>query len=118
MLSIDDSGVVCIKNIPSKIMDVGTQGRLVIIRLECLYLLLIDSVTELLNFRSIGQMSFELYVKERLLKEASTNAPVRMKRLCTFTTTNIHRQKIKQVEKERRLSQLFLKRQLTWAAKK
>ena len=75
-----------------------------------------EQAHDLLNFRSIGQMSFELYVKERLLKEASTNAPVRMKRLSTFTTTNIHRQKIKQVEKERRLSQRFLKQQLTWAA--
>ena len=66
-----------------------------------------EQAHDLLNFRSIGQMSFELCVKERLLKKASTNAPVRMKRLCTSTTTNVHRQKIKQVEKERRLCSGF-----------
>lgn len=71
---------------------------------------------DLLNFRSIGQQSFEHFVKYRLLKEVSTNAPVRMKRLCTFTTTAAQKQRIKMAEKERKISQRFLKRQLAWAA--
>ena len=63
-----------------------------------------EQAHDLLNFRSIGQESYELYVKDRLLKE------VRMKILSTFTTTNVHKQK------ERKLSQCFLKWQLAWAA--
>ena len=38
------------------------------------------------------------------------------KRLQTFTTTPTHKKRIKQVEKERKITQRLLKRQLAWMA--
>lgn len=40
--------------------------------------------------------------------------PVRKKRLQTMTTTSAHKKRIKQVEKERKITQRLLKRQLAW----
>ena len=57
-----------------------------------------------------------LLIKYKLLREVSTNAPVRMKRLCTFTTTTAQKKRIKQAERERKISQRFLKWQVAWAA--
>ena len=74
-----------------------------------------EQAHDLLHFRSIGQETFENLVKYRLLKDPSTNAPMRMKRLNTFTIIPTQKQRVKLVEKERKLSQRFLKRQLTWA---
>ncbi|SMN01636.1 hypothetical protein SPONN_2736 [uncultured Candidatus Thioglobus sp.] len=61
-----------------------------------------DQAHDLLNFRAIGQEAFDNLVKCRMLKIASTSAPVRKKRLQTFTTTPTHTKRIKQVEKEGR----------------
>lgn len=69
---------------------------------------------DLLNFRSIGQRSFENFVNYRLLQKASTEAPERKKRLLTFSLTESGEKRIKLVEKERRISQRLLKRQLVW----
>ena len=74
-----------------------------------------EQAHDLLNFRSIGQQAFEHSVKYRLLKDVSTEAPVRLKRLTTFTTTPVEKKRIKLAEKERKISQRFLKRQLAWA---
>lgn len=56
---------------------------------------------DLLNFRSIGQEAFEAYVSNKLLSLPSTPAPMRRKRLCTFSTTKVQKQRIKLVEHER-----------------
>lgn len=77
-----------------------------------------DQAHDLLNFREIGQQSFENTVKSRYLNVPSTNAPLRKKRLQTFTTSEVQKRKITLVEKERKISQRFLKRQLAWMAEK
>lgn len=71
---------------------------------------------DLLKHRDIGQSSFEYYVTTKLLKKPSTNPPSRRKRLCTFSVTKTEKKRIKQIEKERKISQRFLKRQLSWLA--
>ncbi len=70
---------------------------------------------DLLRYRSIGQQAFEQFVKYRLLNELSTEAPIRKKTLHTFTTTTLQMKIIKQTEKEKKIAQRFLKRQLAWA---
>ena len=72
---------------------------------------------DLLTFRKIGQSSFEEYISSKLLKQPSIQAPVRKKKLCTFSTSKAEKKRVKQVEKERKLSQRLLKRQLSWIAK-
>ena len=74
-----------------------------------------DQSNDLLHFRKIGQEAFEAHMKYRILKEASTTAPVRKKRLLTFSITQTQRNRIKSVEKERKITQRFLKRHLAWA---
>ena len=71
---------------------------------------------DLLNFRKTGQQSFENFVMRSYIKSASTEAPVRRKRLCTFTIKPTQKRKIKQIEHERRLYQRYLKRSLAWVA--
>lgn len=71
---------------------------------------------DLLTFQKSGQEAYEGYVKYRLLGEPSTETPVRKKRLLTFSITQIQKKRIKQVEKEQKISQRFLKRQLAWAS--
>lgn len=50
-----------------------------------------EQAHDLLNFRVIGQAAFDNMVKCRMLRLASTSAPVRKKRLQTFTTTQTHK---------------------------
>ena len=75
-----------------------------------------EQAHDLLNFRDIGQKGFENYTSSKLLKLPSTNAPVRKKRLYTFTLTKTVKQRVKQVERERKITQRLLKRQLSWVA--
>ena len=72
---------------------------------------------DLLQLRKIGQEAFENYVCTTYLNTASTDAPVRKKRLCTFSVSKAQKQRIKLVEQERKISQRYLKRQLAWATK-
>ena len=76
-----------------------------------------EQAYDLLNFRDIGQKGFENYTSSKLLKLPSTNAPVRKKRLYTFTQTKTAKQRVRQVERERKITQRLLKRQLAWVAK-
>ena len=71
---------------------------------------------DLMSLRSIGQQGFVSIVKSKFLKESSTNIVTRKKRLCTFTITKVQKQRVKQIEKERKLQQRFLKRQIAWLA--
>lgn len=71
---------------------------------------------DLLNFRAIGQRGLEQFIERKYTKEASTEAPVRQKRLCTFTVNPTQKQRIKQADRERKLYQRYLKRSLAWVA--
>ena len=73
---------------------------------------------DLLNFRNVGQQAFENLVQYKLLQKASTNAPERKKKLHTFSSQESKKKRIRQVEKERKISQRFLKRQLVWLTEK
>ena len=68
-----------------------------------------EQTHDLLKFRSIGQAAFKDYVHSKILKQPSTDAPVRRKRLCTFSTSPAEQRRVKQVEKEAKLSQRYLK---------
>ena len=71
---------------------------------------------DLMNFRTIGQKGFEQFVERKYLKTASTNAPVRQKRLCTFSVKPTQKRRIQQVEREKKQYQRYLKRTLAWVA--
>ena len=71
---------------------------------------------DLLNHRQIGQKSYEEYVNTKLLKKPSTHTPKHKKHLCTFSVSKVERKRIKRIERERKLTQRFLKRQLSWIA--
>ena len=71
---------------------------------------------DMLSFRSIGQEAYEAYMKTKVLKESSTNVPIRKKRLCTFSTTQSEKKRMKQLQREQKLSQCLLKRHVSWLA--
>lgn len=73
-----------------------------------------EQAHDLLNFRSIGEEAFERFVSTKLIGIPSASAPNRKKRLVTFSVTKVHKQRIKMVEKERQISQRYLKQQLAW----
>ena len=75
-----------------------------------------EQTHDLLQFRSIGQAAFEDYVHSKILKQPCTDAPVRRKWLCTFSTSPAEQRRVKQVEKEAKLSQQYLKRAMAWLA--
>ena len=76
-----------------------------------------EQAHELFNFRQIGRESFERYIC-KMIGSPSVNAPNRKKRLVTFSVTKLHNQRVKQVEKERQLSERYLKKQLAWINEK
>ena len=67
-----------------------------------------EQAHELLQFRVIGQSGYEAYIKTKLLNIPSTAAPVRRKRLCTFSSSQAERRRIKQADKEAKISQRYL----------
>ena len=76
-----------------------------------------EQTRDLLNFREIGQQGFEQFVAIKYFKQSSTlNVPIRQKRLCTFTVNIVQKHRIKQVERERKQHQRYLKRTLAWVS--
>ena len=75
-----------------------------------------EQAHDLLKFREIGQEDFEHYALAKYLKQTSTAAPVRRKRLCTISTSQAEKRRVKQIEKERKLHQRYLKRTIAWVA--
>ena len=75
-----------------------------------------EQKNDLLSFRAIGQRAFESFIEYHILNRPSTAAPVRRKKLLTFTIKESQRRKVALVEKERKITQKFLKRQLAWMA--
>lgn len=64
---------------------------------------------DLLGFRAISQAGYEDYIQTKLLNSPSKVVGVRRKRLNTFSTTQAEK-RIKQVEKETKMSQIFEKK--------
>lgn len=71
-----------------------------------------EQQNDLLTFRKTGQMEYENYISYRILHTPSTNAPCRRKRLQTFSTAKSTQKKIKQIDKDHKLFQTCMKKQL------
>ena len=75
-----------------------------------------EQAHDLLQFRTIGLSGYEDYIHSKLISSPSTAAPVRRKRLTTFSTSLAEKRRIKQVDKEVKLSQRYLKKTVVWLA--
>ena len=76
-----------------------------------------EQAHDLLTFRKIGQAEFEAHVNYRILRTPSTDAPRRRKRLQTFTSTKATRKKLKQIDRDRKIQQMCMKKQLVMLAR-
>ena len=72
-----------------------------------------DQQHDLLLFRDIGQNEFNNHVNCRLLCKPSAQSPSRLKRLQTFTVTKTTKKKAKQIDKEKKLIQQCMLKQLS-----
>ncbi len=75
-----------------------------------------EQAHDLLTFRSVGQAAFCCYIQTKLLKKKSTDAPVRKKRLRTFSMSQVEKRKVKLVDREEKLSQKYMRRMVAWVA--
>lgn len=69
-------------------------------------------MTHILNKRHIGQREYLGRVGAVILRQPSFQAPNRQRRLQTFSDPKVNKTKISQLEKDRRLLLLALKRQM------
>ena len=77
-----------------------------------------EQAQDLLHFRTIGQQEYEAHISYRILRTPSTDdAPHRKKSLKTFTTTTSARQRNKQVERERKIHNICMKKQMVMLAR-
>ena len=60
-----------------------------------------EQAHDLLNFRRIGQEAFEKLVSYKVIGTQGTSMSTQRKRLLTFTTTKVQKERVKMVEKER-----------------
>ena len=74
-----------------------------------------DQQHDMLQFRSIGQDEFDRHVAYYILKGASTNPPLRKKRLLTLSQKKATRRQVTQLEKDRRVVQKCLHKKLKWS---
>ena len=70
---------------------------------------------DLLNFRDIGQTEFLNHISFYLLKEPSTTATVRKRRLQTLSKKKVNKQRFSQLEKDRSLVLSCMKKKLRWS---
>ena len=71
-----------------------------------------EQMHDLLNLREIGQVAFEDHVNYRILRTSSADAPYRCRCLQTFNSTKKHKKKLKQIDRDRKILQTCLKKQL------
>ena len=91
--------------LPSSSDDCGLQNRLTNTPAS-------PEQTHDLTFRKIGQAEFEAHVNYRILHTPSTNAPRRRKHLQTLGSRKATKKKLKQIERDRKIQQTCLKKQL------
>ena len=75
-----------------------------------------EQAHDMLNFRPIGQAGYEAFVESKLLHVPSTAAPVGRKRLCTFSSSPAQKRKVKEADKEAKISQRYLRKAVAWLA--
>lgn len=76
-----------------------------------------EQTHDLLNFQLIGQIEFEDHVNCRILHTPSADAPRRRKRLQTFGSTKKTQRKLKRIERDRKIQQTCMKKQLVVLAR-
>lgn len=69
---------------------------------------------DLLNINEIGMSMYDLYIESRLLRKPVTNTTKKRKQLCTFSVSKSQRKRMSDIDREKKLNQRYLKRQLTW----
>lgn len=74
-----------------------------------------EQAHDLLKFRSIGQQEFLLRIQYYILKEPSVQAPNRKRRLQTFSEKRVTRQKVSQLERDRKLILQCMRKKMRWS---
>ncbi len=74
-----------------------------------------EQAHDLLKFRSIGQQEFLLRIRYYILKEPSVHAPNRKRRLQTFSEKGVTRQKVSQLERDRKLILQCMRTKMRWS---
>ena len=70
---------------------------------------------DLLSFRTTGQKEFLNDVEFRILKTPSTAATIRKRRLQTFSTKKVNKQRYSQIEKDRNLILACMRKKIKWS---
>ena len=73
---------------------------------------------DLLSFRTIGQREFLNHIAFFVLKQPSTLTTVRKRRLQTFSTKKVNKQRVSQLEKDRNLILSCMRKKIKWSASK
>lgn len=74
---------------------------------------------DLLSFREIGQRVFFNQITFHILKQPSTSAPIRKRRLQTFATSkNVNKQRVTQMEKDRNLILSCMRKKIMWSLRR
>lgn len=70
-----------------------------------------------LNFRIIGQKDFDSRINFFILKEPSCSAPTRKGNLQTFSTKKSNKQRVSQLEKDRKLILSCMRKKMKWSSR-
>ena len=76
-----------------------------------------EQARDIQQFHEIGNKHFESYVRYHILREPSAKVPQRKNRLLTFSTSKKSRRKIKAVDRERKVVNRCVRRQIAWQMK-
>jgi hypothetical protein len=71
-----------------------------------------DQEHDLLSFRQVGQAEFENHIEFKILHKPSAKTPSRLKRLKTFSVSKQTKQKASQINKENKIIQSCIQKQL------
>ena len=70
---------------------------------------------DLLSFRDIGQREFLNQITFYILKQPSTSAPIRKRRLQTFSVKKVNKPYVSQIEKDRNLILSCMRKKIKWS---
>ena len=70
---------------------------------------------DLLSFRDIGQREFLNHITFFILKRPSTSTTVRKRRLQTFSSKKVNKQRVSQLEKDRNLILSCMRKKIKWS---
>ena len=74
-----------------------------------------EQSSDLLAFRSIGNCEFLLKTASNILRNPSVNAPTRKRRLRTFTEKKANKQRVSQLERDRKLILSCMRKKMKWS---